>query len=223
MGTVSIIIPTLNEGAGIEYVLDDIPHEELSSMGHRTEVVVVDGGSSDGTRERAVDKGARVVVKDGGKAEAVRKGLEVSGGEIVFIIDGDGSYPADRIVDMVMELEEGASMVIGSRFSGNIHDGAMTLRNRIGNRLLTWLADELYPSKVTDVCSGLRGFRRDVLDGVDVPGKGFEIEAALHSIFSSESMVEIPIDYKERRGESKLSMSDGLHIARRLIWERLKK
>lgn len=220
MVTVSIIIPTLNERYGIGLVLDDLPIEELEGKGYDVEVLVVDGGSSDGTQGVVVEKGYELIVEEGGKASAVRRGLEESSGRYVFTIDGDGSYPADKIVDMVSLLEDGNDMVMGSRFMGVLEVGAMTRVNKVGNRFLTWFGNRLYGTSVTDICTGLRGIDRESLDGVELPGEGFEIEAGIHTVFCDNDVEEIPIYYEKRAGSSKLKVWDGLHIAKRLLIER---
>lgn len=211
MSEVTVIVPTLNEEEGVGSVLDEIP----SSF----DVLVVDGGSTDETLDEVEDYDVSVVVERGGKADAVRKGLSVTEGEIVFLIDGDGTYPAERMNDMLEKLDD-CEMVLGSRFSGGMEDGSMSRVNRYGNMFLTWLANVLYGTDVTDLCTGLRGFRRERLDG-GLAADGFEIEAALHSKFSD--IEEVSIEYRCRKGESKLRVWDGFKIAKRLILERFKK
>ncbi|MFO7990843.1 MAG: glycosyltransferase family 2 protein [Thermoplasmata archaeon] len=220
MSKVSVIIPTLNENHGIVDVLEKIPYDGFEEMGYDVEVLVVDGGSTDGTRERAGKMGADVYLHEGGKASAVRRGLKESDGDYVFLIDGDGSYPPSVMVRMVEKLENGATMVIGSRFLGEIQDGSMSKLNKFGNRVLTRMANKWYPEEVSDLCTGLRGFKRGALNG-SVPGVGFQIEAGLHTVFAGKGVAEVPIKYAKRKGESKLRTVDGLKIAR-LLWKKRK-
>ncbi len=221
--TVNVIIPTLNEEEGIGEVIQEIPEKELYEIGCEVEILVVDGGSSDDTVEKVKDEKVDLILAEKGKAEGVRKGLKKTDGDYIFLIDGDGSYPADSIADMVDKLDDGYDMILGSRFDGEITDGAMSLKNRIGNKILTFLANKLYGTEVTDLCTGLRGFNRQVLDGKRLPGKGFEIEAGIHTVFSEENISEIGIRYDERKGESKLKTVDGVKIAARLVKEKFKK
>ncbi len=216
MTSISIIIPTLNECQGIEEVMERIPRDKLSQMGYRVEVLVVDGGSTDGTLDLVNDE--YLCVHPGGKAEAVRKGLQETEGELVFLIDGDGSYPPEVIPDMVKLLENGNSMVIGSRFKGSMEKGSMSIMNRFGNRVLTWIANRLYPEKTSDLCTGLRGMGRKYLN--DIPGEGFQIEAGIHTLLAGKGIAELPIDYKPRKGYSKLRTRDGFRIACLLISNR---
>ncbi len=217
MSKVTVIIPTLNEAKGIAEVLHELPLEELRSSGFQTEVLVVDGGSTDGTRSIAAEAGAEVILEKGGKASAVRRGLVESTGEYIFTIDGDGTYPSDAIIEMVELLQNGASMVLASRLDGDICPGAMSSLNRFGNKLLTKLANGLYGVKVTDLCTGMRGFKKGGLNGRLPAGKGFEIEASIHNILADKGISEVPIEYRARKGESKLKTKDGFFIAVRLL------
>lgn len=220
MDVVSVIIPTLNEKEAIEDVIDDIPDEKLQEKGYDVELIAVDGGSSDGTVEILDKSGVEVIHSKGGKAEGVREGLKNVDGDVVFLIDGDASYPAEKISPMVEELENGSDMVLGSRLEGQITDGAMSTKNKMGNMVLTWLANRLYGTDISDLCTGLRGFRCDGLEPEEIPGKGFEVEAGLHTLFSEKEISEISIDYRMRKGESKLVTFDGFRIAYRLLKEK---
>jgi hypothetical protein len=122
--------------------------------------------------------------------------------------DADGSYPLDLIPLFVEKLRDGADMVIGSRFKGTIHAGAMPWPNRyVGNPVLTGMLNLLFGSGVSDAHCGLRAIRRDVLPSLKLSATGME--------FASEMVIkagkrrlrveEIPIDYHPRIGESKLS------------------
>ncbi|MEF8835328.1 MAG: glycosyltransferase [Candidatus Thermoplasmatota archaeon] len=220
MDIVSVIIPTLNEKKGIKEVINDLPREELRNMGYEVEVLAVDGGSSDGTVEILKNLEVKIIHSKGGKAEGVREGLKNVRGSLIFLIDGDGTYPAQKIPDMVKEFEEGHQMVLGSRFRGEICDGAMTTKNKIGNKVLTWLANGLYGTDTSDLCTGLRGFSTYDLDPDEISSSGFEIEAELHTLFSEKNISEIPIEYRDRKGESKLVTFDGVKIALRLLREK---
>lgn len=221
MKDITIVIPTLHEKEAIKQVISSVPEERLSEMGWSTEIIVVDGGSSDGTKDQAKKEGARVVEEIGGKASAVRRGLRESYGEVVFTIDGDGSYDPGDIPELLKHLENGDDMVIGSRFTGKMDPESMKCVNYIGNKILTKMANILYGTEVTDLCTGLRGFWKDSIG--DVPGYGFEVEAGIHSRFSDANIGEVPIRYRCRKGESKLDMIDGFKIAYRLLREKIKK
>lgn len=216
MKTISIVIPTLNESEAIREVIEEIPEQELKEEGYDVEILVVDGGSTDGTIDQIRDLNVKNINEDDGKANAVRKGLDIAEGDYFFLIDGDSSYPAEKIADMVNLLEDGYSMVLGSRFTGTIEDGAMSLRNKIGNHILTWMGNKMYGTDVSDLCTGLRGIKIDELDE-NIPGEGFEIEAGIHIVMSEKEIGEIPIEYSKRKGKSKLHIRDGLRIGWRLL------
>ncbi len=220
MTTVSLIIPTLNEEEGIAEVLQNIPEARLKELGYELEILVIDGGSKDDTRKIARKEGATVILEDGGKAAAVRRGIKDSTGDFIFTIDGDGTYPPSAMVEMLQELQNGHAMVLGSRLDGSISKGAMSSMNMFGNRMLTRLANGLYGVKVSDLCTGMRCFKKSALDNRLPPGKGFEIEASIHGMLVRKGVAEIPIEYRSRMGESKLRTRDGILIALRLLKDR---
>ncbi|MFW5927789.1 MAG: glycosyltransferase family 2 protein [Thermoplasmatota archaeon] len=215
MKTVSVVIPTLNEAEAIRDVIEEILKNKLKERDYELEIIVVDGGSNDGTVEMMEGLDVKIIRDDDGKADAVRKGFEAAEGYYLFLIDGDGSYPADKIANMVEVLDDGYDMVLGSRFAGKIDKGAMSLRNKIGNKILTWLGNLLYGTSVSDICTGLRGIRAEEID--NLPGDGFEIEAGIHMMMSDKDIEEIPIHYEKRKGNSKLRLWDGFKIGWRLL------
>lgn len=220
MTSITVIIPTLNEKEAIQEVIKDIPKKELQDRDYNVEIMAVDGGSSDGTIELLEDSDVELIHAGDGKTEGVKKGLKNTDSDYIFLIDGDGTYPAEKIIDMVKDLEDGSEMVLGNRFGSEMNDGAMSTKNMVGNKILTGLANRLYGTKVSDLCTGLRGFKFNGFNAEEIPGEGFELEAALHSIFSKKDISEIPISYKQRKGKSKLVTSDGFKIAMRLIKEK---
>lgn len=222
MEKVSFIIPTLDEVKGIKKVLESIPENRLKGRGYDVEILVVDGGSSDGTRKVAERYGVQVYYEKGGKASAVRRGIKECRGDHVILIDGDGSYPCDKVPMMVERLDDGSSMVLGNRFSGDVEDGAMSNINKFGNKILTFMANHLYGTDVSDLCTGLRGLKLKDMEN-ELPGKGFEIEAGLHALMKDRNISEVPISYNKRKGESKLRLWDGLSIAKRLFVEKIKR
>ena len=143
--TVLIVIPALNEVSTIGQVLDEIPLDELRRMGYEPRILVVDNGSSDGTRHVALEKGAEVVDEPcRGKGMAMRRAFRDVSADFVFMLDGDATYPPSNIPGMLHVLEEGHDVVIGSRLAGTRAPGSISRLNVIGNRLLTLLACTLY-------------------------------------------------------------------------------
>lgn len=215
MDDVTVVIPTLNEAEGIRSVI-----EEIKEIGIKN-ILVVDGGSTDGTVEIAESAGAVVVRQLGrGKADAVKTALSLVKTPYVVFIDGDYTYPARYIPEIVSKLKEGYDEVIGARRL--IEPGAMTLVFAFGNRVLTTWFNLLFGTKLTDVLSGLYALRRDSATNLSFTSRGFSIEVEIAAHMASLGEVtEVPISYRRRRGRKKLKARHGFHIALdalRLSW-----
>ena len=223
-GLVSILLPTKNEEHGLAATFETIPIEDLTSMGFDVEVVVVDGRSKDRTLEVAADRGARIIVQEGkGKGMAIRTARRFLRGDYILMLDSDDTYPTESIPEFVEMLERGEDVVMGSRLTGHIMEGAMTRTNLLGNRLLSGLASLLYGRRCTDVCTGMWGFRREALLGIELTSREFEIEAEMFARFvkGGYRLVEVPILYRPRTGDTKLGkFRDGFLIALELVKQR---
>jgi hypothetical protein len=205
---VSVVIPCLNEEAGIVHVVEQA-RAGLESAGLTGEVIVVDNASDDRSAELARGAGATVVYEPRrGYGSAYLAGLAAARGDYVVMADADGTYDLGLIGPLVERLQDGAGMVLGSRFEGTIHPGAMPWPNRyIGNPILTGMLNLLFHARVSDAHCGLRAIRRDVIPQLELSATGME--------FASEMVIkagkrrlridEIPIDYHPRIGDSKLS------------------
>jgi hypothetical protein len=209
---VSVVIPCLDEEEAIAEVVQQA-RAALDAARVRGEVVVVDNGSQDRSVERAEGAGALVVHEPRrGYGSAYLAGLAAARGRFIVMADADGTYPVEMLGEFVARLEAGADMVIGSRFKGTIEPGAMPWPNRyIGNPILTGMLNVLFGNNVSDAHCGMRALRREVLPQLKLSATGME--------FASEMVIkagkrhlrvdEVPIDYRRRVGESKLSrMSD---------------
>ena len=215
METVAIVIPTLNEARAINNVINQVPANELLSAGLDPTTYVVDGHSTDNTIDIARKTGARIIIEEGrGKGAAIRTAFQRINADYVIMVDGDDTYPLDVIPRMVRLLQT-HDVVIGSRLKGKIEPRAMTRVNLMGNTLLTLLARLLFNAKISDVCTGLWGFRRGSIQRLELAARGFEIEADLfaESALKGCSIAEIPISYRARHDRPKLaSLRDGLKI-----------
>jgi len=224
MESLAIVIPTLNEERAIGDVIERIPVSDLLKDGFETTPYVVDGHSTDATREIATRKGAHIIFDEGkGKGAAVRAAFGVVDADYVIMVDGDDTYPIDVAIEMVRLLQT-YDVVIGSRLKGFLEPGAMTRLNILGNTLLTLLARALFRVNVTDVCTGLWGYRRDAIRRLELEACGFEIEADMYSecVRKGLSIAEIPIRYRARADQAKLSsLRDGLRIGSFLCRKRL--
>jgi len=216
---VSCVIPALNENGTIRQVIRCIqPHVD--------EVIVVDGHSNDGTLEAAVEEGAHVFIQRGkGKGAALREGFDRATGDVVIMMDADGSMKAGEIPGLVNAILSGADVVKGSRFleRGNSED--LTPLRRMGNLALVRLVNLLWSSHYTDLCYGFKAFRKEALRRLNLNLQSDEFEIETEICIKSHKMgmrvEEVPsIEHKRTYGRSHLSaFSDGLKIVRAIARE----
>ncbi len=223
MGTVAIVIPTLNEEYSIGKVIDDVPVADLLQNGLETAVYVIDGQSTDTTREIAVEKGAQVILEERqGKGSAIQTAFKSITADYAIMVDGDDTYPIELATEMTRLLKN-YDVVIGSRLKGTIEPGAMTRLNVVGNVLLSLLARALFGVRISDVCTGLWGFRRDAMERLELVASGFELEVDMFAECARNGLriAEIPITYRAREDRPKLaSVRDGLRIGAYLLRKR---
>jgi len=221
---VCIILPTLNEEEAIGRVIEEIPVRDLADKGYDVNVMVVDGNSTDRTRQIAEAKGAEVIIESRkGKGRAMRTAFDTVDADFIFMLDADYTYPATYIPEMLDILQRDCDVVIGSRLKGQIERGGMSRLNVVGNRLLTLMANILYQTRISDLCTGYWGFKREVIPTLSLTADGFDFEADLFSQVGKKGyrINEIPIDYRRRQSPAKLnSIRDGLKIGKALIKKR---
>lgn len=221
-----IILPTLNEQETIGKVIDEIPRAILQERGYQVRVLVVDGDSTDLTRQIAQEKGAQVIIEPRkGKGRAVRTAFEQVEADFVFMLDADYTYPAAYIPDMLDMLHRGCDVVIGSRLKGEREKRAMSRLNTIGNHLLTLMANILYLTRISDLCTGCWGLKTSIIPRLRLSASGFNFEAELFTqiVKNGYSIGEVPIYYRRRPTPAKLSsIKDGLSIGWTLLSRRLK-
>ena len=208
----TVVIPVLNEAGCVGRVIEEV----LDAGIPRGRILVVDGGSTDGTREEAASYGVRVVVQDGrGKADAIRTAARLVDTEYVAVIDGDGTYPAREIPRLYSKaLEEGLDEVIGARVYTR---GSQPAVLRVGNRILTWLFNVIFGTRLSDVLSGLYVVRSRVLREIPYASRhfGIESEIAAHVAATTGRVGEVRVEYRPRcRPEAKkLRARHGVSIA----------
>jgi glycosyltransferase involved in cell wall biosynthesis len=210
--TLSIILPCLNEAETIGVCVEKA-RRALAGMGLEGEVIVADNGSTDGSRELARSMGARVVDQPiKGYGAAYLKGLEAARGDYIVMGDSDDTYDFLDAPKLIKELEAGADMVLGSRFKGNILPGAMSFSHRyIGNPILSGILNLFFGSRISDCHSGFRAFTREAAQRLKLSTLGMEFasEMIVSALRHRLRIVEVPIIYHPRKGESKLeSLSD---------------
>jgi len=205
---ISVVIPCLDEEEAVGSVVDQA-WEGIGRSGRSGEVIVVDNGSSDDSARIAADHGATVIFEPTrGYGQAYLTGIAHARGDYLVMADADGTYPLYELGSFVDALESRADLVLGSRFAGRIHEGAMPWSNRwIGNPILTGLLNRLFGIKVSDAHCGMRAVRRSALGALDLHSSGMEFasEMVFKAFRRKLRVQEIPIDYFPRTGESKLS------------------
>lgn len=208
---ICVLVPTLNEEKSVGEVVED-----FKNLGYR--VVVIDGHSKDRTVEIAESKGAEVILQTGkGKGQAVKEAFNYIDSDILVMVDGDGTYLPEEAVYLIEPIKKGyADHVIGNRLA-NFEEGAFTKLNLIGNKILNFFFRLNYGIDLHDILSGYRVLTQDVYKNVELKKMGFEVETELtvDTIAKGFTIVEVPITYRERGGETKLNpVRDGFRIAR---------
>jgi glycosyltransferase involved in cell wall biosynthesis len=205
---ISVVIPCLDEEAAVGTVVEQA-WDGITRSGRTGEVIVVDNGSSDDSARVAAAAGGRVVYEPRrGYGRAYLTGIANASGDYLVMVDADGTYPVQELGAFVDSLESANDLVLGSRFKGTIHQGAMPWSHRrIGNPILTGLLNGLFGIRVSDAHCGMRAVRRSALQQLDLHSTGMEFASEMVFKASRRKLRvgEIPIDYYPRTGESKLS------------------
>jgi glycosyltransferase involved in cell wall biosynthesis len=218
---VSVVIPTLNEAANLPHVFARLPHR-------LHELVIVDGRSVDDTVAvaKALRPDAKIVMeRRPGKGIALTAGFAAASGDIIVMLDADGSTDPAEIPRYVAPLLQGADFVKGSRFMpGGATDDITPIR-RLGNSALNGTVNVLYGTRYTDLCYGYNAFWSRCLPALEMGSDhGFEIETVINVRVARAGLrvVEVPSVERERlHGESKLSpVRDGLRVLRTIVRER---
>ena len=179
----SVVMPCLDEAATVGICVKKAI-DALERHGIRGEVIVADNGSTDGSQQIARDYGARVVpVETRGYGSALQAGIAAARGQFVLMGDADDTYDFSQLDEFVAKLREGYDLVMGNRFRGKILPGAMPALHRyLGNPVLTGLGRLFFKSPVGDFHCGLRAFRKDEIEQLELRTLGME--------FASEMIVK---------------------------------
>jgi glycosyltransferase involved in cell wall biosynthesis len=217
---ITVVLPVLNEAENLPWLLERIPT-------HQTEIVMVDGGSTDGSRAIARRLRPDIIVVGQcrpGKGCALVHGYRRATGDVIVTLDADGSTDPAEIPKFVEALLNGADFAKGTREADGGGSDDLTRLRRFGNHVLTWLANRRLGTDYSDFCYGYNAFWRDCLPSLTFtmrgcenstpqPGDGFEIETLMHirARHTGLLVVEVP-SYEGRRmyGASHLrTFSDG--------------
>lgn len=228
MTVLSVVIPAYNEENGIAEIASRVLSVEpaLKKVGvERLELLVVDDGSRDRTAEVAESIPGVCLIrhpKNKGYGAALKTGFSKANGELIGFLDADGTYPPEYFPPLCEAALKGTDLVIGSRMAGA--DSRMPLTRRIGNFFFANLLTLLGRQKVTDSASGMRVFKREVLERIYPLPDGLNLTPVMstRAVHEGISIVEIPIPYSERVGRSKLSViRDGRIFMQSMLWTAL--
>ncbi|MFC7074564.1 dolichyl-phosphate hexose transferase [Halovenus rubra] len=209
----SVVMGTYNEEEAIKTVITDI--EEVTDG--QAEVVCVDG-SSDRTAEIAREHGARVIEQEPqGYGVAVEEAIRTPDRPVVVTTDCDDTYPMEQLPEFLAAINEGYDVVSGDRLYHGAE--AMPAFNRLGNHLFALTASVLMGERVHDTTTGMRAYRREVIESIDwTENTGLSAELLIRPLMRGYNIQERPINYGERAGDSKLDpIEGGLAIAKSIV------
>ena len=205
----TIVVPAFDEEQGIAGVIERLFG---LSLGVPLEVIVVDDGSTDGTsrvleRLKSLFPGLRVVAhtRNRGYGAALKTGFAAASHEVVVITDADGTYPEQRIPDLLARIDEGAEMAVGSRRGAHVH---IPLARRPAKAFLRSLSEYLAEADIPDLNSGLRAFRRELVlryRPILPEGFSFTTTITLAALTNRHRVDYVDVDYAHRSGSSKIS------------------
>ena len=222
--SLSILMPVFNEIATVERAIDDALTAELPV--ERRELIVVDDGSTDGTRELLARKTwpaeVKVVFHDRnlGKGAAIRTALGQATGELAAVLDADLEYRAADVASVVAPLLSGeATVVFGTRAWAS--HTAYSFWYVVGNKAVTLAANLLYNCYISDVMTCHKAMRTELFRSLPLREHGFAIEPEITArvLRAGERIYEVPIAYRARtrRQGKKLTAPDGLRVLRTLV------
>jgi len=228
MTVLSIVIPAYNEENGIAEIATRVLSvaPALKEVGvEKLELLVVDDGSKDRTAEVAESiPGVSLIrhPKNKGYGAALKTGFSKASGELIGFLDADGTYPPEYFPQLCKAALNGTELVIGSRMAGA--DSQMPITRRIGNFFFANLLSILGRQKVTDSASGMRVFKREILEQIYPLPDGLNLTPVMstRALHEGIKIEEIPIPYSERVGRSKLSViRDGGIFLQSMVWTAL--
>jgi glycosyltransferase involved in cell wall biosynthesis len=225
MTILSVIIPAYNEENGIAEiacrVLSVAPDLKKAGV-DQLELLIVDDGSRDRTAEVASNiPGVNLIChpRNRGYGAALKTGFSKARGELIGFLDADGTYPPEYFPHLCRAALNGMDLVIGSRMAGE--ESKMPLTRRVGNFFFATLLTALSHQKVTDSASGMRVFKREILEQIYPLPDGLNLTPVMstRALHERVNMGEVPIPYSERVGRSKLSViRDGSIFLQSMVW-----
>jgi glycosyltransferase involved in cell wall biosynthesis len=231
IGMVSVVIPTLNEAGNILEAVTTIEKE----LAYPKEIIVVDGNSTDGTKEIVKDTNCRLIIEPRrGYGIALRTGMKHAKGDVVVMVDGDGTYEV-RHINLLLDtlIKNDAEMCLATRmFDPN---KAMGLMNFVANKIMTFCFDMLFMQFLSDTQSGFRAISHSAIEKVELHEEDMAFATEMLVKFAKKGfkMVEVPSVYRSRKyGKTKLrKIKSGVEIfttmfrgfmERKYLWKRLR-
>lgn len=227
MASVTIIIPVKDEEVGLQYLLDNYKSSSLFNNSEISFIFVIDGRTSDLSKNIASNFSDLIIDQHEthGKGAAIKQALQIWNNnmtDFVLFMDADGSYSFDDASKIIDELNTGADVVSGSRFLSRrgVPEGMGHMHN-FGNRILSMASSIRNRRKLSDLCTGIWGFKSDSIAKLAIKSNGFDLEAEIVGKIRRAKLnhVEIPVEWSARKGgASKLkSFRDGTIILLRII------
>lgn len=213
----TVIIPTFNEVESIEKVLSQIPKDKVD------EILVIDAPSFDGTAELVKKTGYPLIIQEGkGFGRAIATGVKHAKGDVVVVLNGDGSQNPEDIPKLLEKIEQGYDLVLASRYLPEAGSDDDTLIHYIGNRFFTYLCNILYKTRISDSLYFFIAARKRVFEIIkpESPHFGYCIEIPIKAHQAGLKIAEIPsFERKRMGGKGKVS---ALSVGPKTLWTLLK-
>lgn len=214
--TISVIIPTLNEGRNLHFILPKIPDYVF-------EIIIIDGYSKDNTVEIATKFGCKIFYMDKGKGAAIKEGLKEAKGDIIIMMDADCSHQINEFELLIGGIKAGYDICMGSRFIQGGGTDDMTLIRKLGNKMFVFLVNLFWKTNYTDLCYGYRSMTKDTAIKLRLKSNyfGIETEMSIKAAKLNLKVIEVPSFEKNRYyGVGKLkTFKHGWEILKTIIKE----